>query len=37
VDWQKQEQHCSGLVKGMLQGISIIEAAVDCNIEAAKY
>jgi hypothetical protein len=37
VDWQKQMQHCSGLVKGMLQGIEYIEAAVDYNIEDAKY
>jgi hypothetical protein len=37
VDWQKQMQNCSGLVKRMLQWIGFIEAAVDCNIEAAKY
>jgi hypothetical protein len=37
VDWQKQEQNCSGLAKGILQWIGIIEAAVYCNIEAAKY
>jgi hypothetical protein len=37
VDWQKQMQNCSKLVKGMLQCIGFTEAAVDCNIEAAKY
>jgi hypothetical protein len=36
VDWQKQEQHCSGLVKGLFWWIGIIEAALDCNIKAAK-